>query len=76
MKKETPVNSINRPLPIQSTLSNKSNENQDKSIISKDKINKKADKRKERKQKKKEKRALLKEQNHIHEGKGQGKAIR
>ena len=36
----------------------------------------KAEKRKERRQKKKEKRALLIEQNHIHEGKGQGKAIR
>ena len=38
--------------------------------------NRKAEKRKERKQKKKEKRALLIEQNHVHEGKGQGKAIR
>jgi len=38
--------------------------------------NKKAEKRKERRQKKKEKKALLIKQNHIHEGKGQNRAIR
>ena len=37
---------------------------------------KKAEKRKERRQKKKEKRALSKAANHVHESKGQGKAIR
>ena len=46
----------------------KENENADNS--------RKAEKRKERRQKKKEKKALLIKQNHIHEGKGQNKALR
>jgi len=46
----------------------KENENADHS--------RKAEKRKERRQKKKEKKALLIKQNHIHEGKGQNKALR
>ena len=57
-------------LPQISTNNNeeKENENADHS--------RKAEKRKERRQKKKEKKALLIKQNHIHEGKGQNKALR
>ena len=76
LKKETTANPNDSSLPKKVSSLNKSIDNHGDSIISPDQSNKKADKRKERKQKKKEKRALLKEQNHIHEGKGQGKAIR
>ena len=76
MKKETTENPNDGFLPIKGASPNKSVENLGDTIITQFKSNKNAEKRKERKRKKKEKRALLKEQNHIHEGKGQGKAIR
>ena len=75
-KEKESIQNLNKdPLPLTSESTVKNIDNCDDSVLCPDK-NKKADKRKERKQKKKEKRALLKEQNHVHEGKGQGKAIR